>query len=130
MSDWLFDEQRGNSVSRHAVTQRNSSGCSPRQGLCVIKVDLECEARERERATLICTRKQCWTGEWVTVVEKTEENQQRSINRNFCFITYGKGTAGAIDQASPCSIDRLCAINGEEMLITLSGRRVSIIKRE
>lgn len=47
MSDWLFDEQRGNSVSRHAVTQRNSSGCSPRQGLSMIKVDLECEVREK-----------------------------------------------------------------------------------
>lgn len=46
MSDWLFDERRGNSVSRHAVTQRNSSGGSPRQGLSVIKVDLECKVKE------------------------------------------------------------------------------------
>lgn len=85
MSDWLFDEQRGNSVSRHAVTQRNSSGCSPRQGLSVIKVDLECEARESERGTLICARKQCGTGEAVIAVEKTKVNQWKSINGDLIF---------------------------------------------
>lgn len=123
MSDWLFDEQRGNSVSRHAVTQRNSSGCSPQQGLSVIKVDLECEVREweRERRSDLCQK---------TAVENTKVNRWRSTNGDFIFFfitdSYWKGMAWATDQASRCGIDRLGVINGREMLVGLVDQSVSL----
>ncbi len=55
MSNWVFDEQQGNSVSRRAEAQRNwergaaEAVGSRWQALRLIKVDLDREVRKRER---------------------------------------------------------------------------------
>lgn len=55
MSNWVFDEQQGNSVSRRVEAQRNwergtaEAVGSRWQALRLIKVDLDHEVRKREK---------------------------------------------------------------------------------
>lgn len=55
MSNWVFDEQQGNSVSRRVPAQRNwARGAAEADGSRwqaprLIKVDLDREVRKRER---------------------------------------------------------------------------------